>query len=109
MSKQTLSFDVTRILYWDVGAVIKRILMFDVNRILFADLGQLLLHPVLQVIYKTVLGFSAITMVTMLTAEFVFGPVSADTEKVLARVCMVLALAWVAPDVRRLWRQRAAQ
>ena len=38
--------------------------MFDVNRILYADLEQVLLHPVLQIVYKAILGFVAAVLLT---------------------------------------------
>jgi hypothetical protein len=108
MLKQILSFDVKRTLNWDVSAAIKRVLTFDLNRILYADLGELLLHPALQVIYKAILIFFAAVMVASLAVTLMFGHVSSETERVLARLSMVFALACVAPEARRLWRRRSA-
>ena len=108
MLKQILSFDVARILNWDVGAAIKRVLTFDLNRILYADLGELLMHPVLQVVYKAVLIFAAAAMVTMLATTLMFDRVSPESERLLARVSLVFALACVAPEALRLFRRRSA-
>ena len=109
MLKHISSSGLMRILKWDVGAPIKRVLTFDVNRILFADLDQLLQRPVPQVVAKAILGWIAAVMVTGVTAMVVFAVVTPAIERLQAFVSLGLVAAWVAPDVRRLFRTRSAQ
>ena len=107
MLNQLMSFDVRRILRWDVGAAIKPVLMFDVNRILFADLGQALMHPILQIAYKAVLGWMAVLMLTVLIAIVMLDTITPAVETIIRVVSLALATAFVAPDVRRLLRRRS--
>lgn len=107
MLNQLMSFDVRRILRWDVGAAVKPVLMFDVNRILYADLGQLLMHPILQIVYKAVLGWIAAVMLTALIAILMLETITPAVETIMRVVSLALVTAFVAPDVRRLLRRRS--
>ena len=104
MSKRPMSPNVMRILKWDVAAAIKSVLMFDVNRILFCDLGKVLRHPALQIVYKAVLGFGAAVMVATLVAILLLEVVTPATEKILVVASYAFVMAFIAPDVRRLYR-----
>lgn len=86
--------------------MLKSILSFDVKRILHYDLEGILLHPVLQLVYKATLGFATAVLLTGFLAFLMLNAVTPATERLLLVVSVALVTAFIAPDVRRLYRRQ---